>query len=742
MNDHSARFALRVARANQIATWMARAGDLWRVCELTLAPLFDLLLRLWLAQKFWVSGLLKVTNWQTALLLSANEYPVSWLDPVTAAYLGAAIEILCPIFLAVGLATRAAAVPLLALSLVIQYEYRALNEQVFWAVLFGWYVVMGAGALSLDRMIARGFGDSALPLAGLLSRSLAALTRKVGPYYRLFIRTWLALILAAPALSSIIPLAAVSPFGYQYQASFAATGLLPSLAPVLGVICPVLLVLGLATPVVAVVAALIVVSVVMYPGATALARIDYLYWLLLLGLVLLQGPGPLSLDHLIKKALRRVFPQLEGKPAVSLDSLPHVVIVGAGFGGISATRGLRLAACRVTLVDAHNYHLFQPLLYQVATAALSPADIAAPIRGLFRDQFNARVLLGRVTSVDTQNSQVIIGEQRLPYDYLVIATGARHAYFGRDEWESIAPGLKQIDDATAIRRRLLLAFERAENSTDPDEQCRLLTFIIVGGGATGVELAGAIAELARHGMERDFRNIDPAAARVMLIQAAPRLLPTFPEQLSAVTERSLCRLGVDVRTGSRVEHMDEAGVIVNGQRIESRTVFWAAGVMASPAAQWLNAESDSAGRIKVEPDLSVPGLANVYAIGDTALSNGWVGQTVPGLAPAAKQGGAYVAAQIRARIEGRKPLRPFKYRHLGSLATIGRKAAVADFGWLRVSGALAWWLWGAVHVLFLVGTRNRLSVAMQWFWAYLTFRSSTRLITGTGEPQSRSAVSG
>ncbi|MGH8532545.1 MAG: NAD(P)/FAD-dependent oxidoreductase, partial [Gammaproteobacteria bacterium] len=462
-----------------------------------------------------------------------------------------------------------------------------------------------------------------------------------------------------------------------------------------------------------------------------LTRIDDLYCMLLLGLVMLQGAGPLSLDHGLAQALRRRFPQLQGKPAAPLDRLPQVIIVGAGFGGLRAARGLRHAPCRVTLVDAHNYHLFQPLLYQVATASLSPADVAAPIRGSFRDQFNARVLLGKVTGVDRETQAVVLADgRRLSYDYLVLATGARHAYFGREEWEGLAPGLKQIDDATRIRRRLLVAFEEAENAADPRSQQQWLTFVIVGGGPTGVELAGAIAELARHGMEREFRNIDPASARVVLVQSAPRILPTFPEPLSAFAEQTLKKLGVEIFANNRVEAVDDTGVIVSGRRLEARTMFWAAGVMASPVAQWLAAEADSAGRLKVGPDLRAPGLPNVYAIGDAALSHGWNGQAVPGLAPAAKQGGAYAARHIRARIEGRALPGPFHYTHLGSLATIGRKAAVADFGRLRLKGALAWWLWGAVHILFLVGARSRLSVAVQWFWAYLTFQRSTRLITG------------
>ncbi len=328
---------------------------------------------------------------------------------------------------------------------------------------------------------------------------------------------------------------------------------------------------------------------------------------------------------------------------------------------------------------------------------------------------------------------MLLAQQRIPYDHLVLATGAAHSYFGRDDWAPFAPGLKRVEDATEVRRRLLLAFEKAEATDDPVERQALLTFLIVGGGPTGVELAGAIAELAKWGMEKEFRRFDPAQAKVILVQSGPRVLPTFAEELSEATARSLARLGVDVRVGSRVEGIDADGATVSGRRIPARTVLWAAGVVASPAAKWLGAAADGAGRVKVGPDLTVPGLPNVYVVGDTAASDAWKGKPVPGLAPAAKQAGAHVAAAIRARVEGRADPGPFVYRHLGSLATIGRKAAVVEFGWLRLSGALAWWFWGAIHVGFLVDLRSRLSVMFDWGWAYLTYRSGTRLITGGPE---------
>jgi len=458
-----------------------------------------------------------------------------------------------------------------------------------------------------------------------------------------------------------------------------------------------------------------------------------------LGLLALFGAGDLSLDALVGRALRRRLPEIDGKPAFSLEGLPRIVIVGAGFGGIACATALRRARASVTLIDRGNYHLFQPLLYQVATAALSPGDIAAPIRALFRDSFNTQVLLGTVTGVDAARRRVLVGRREVPYDYLVLATGAAHSYFGKDQWQPYAPGLKRIEDATAIRGRLLSAFERAEAAEDETERAALLTFLIVGGGPTGVELAGAIAELARLGMDKDFRNFDPASARVILVQAAPRILPSFAEKLSSVAQRALERIGVEVLVGSRVEAIDAEGVLVSGRRIAARTVLWAAGVMASPAATWLGAQCDSAGRLVVAPDLSVAGMPGVFAIGDTALSKGWEGQPVPGLAPAAKQGGTHAAHMILAQLRGLPGPGAFAYRHRGSLATIGRQAAVADFGRIKLWGAPAWWLWGLIHVGFLVGWRNRMSTMVNWFWAYLTLGNGIRLITGADGEAGRDA---
>lgn len=410
----------------------------------------------------------------------------------------------------------------------------------------------------------------------------------------------------------------------------------------------------------------------------------------------------------------------------------RVVIVGAGFAGLAVAKGLAGAPAKVTLIDRRNHHLFQPLLYQVATAALSPAQIAQPIRSILRRQENAEVLLGEVIAVDRAGKALLLRERRLPYDLLVLATGARHAYFGHDEWEPFAPGLKTLDDATAIRRCILLAFERAEATEDLAERRQLLTFVVVGGGPTGVEMAGAIAEIAKKTLADDFRHFNPAQARVLLIEAGPRLLPAMPESLSEKTRASLTRLGVEVRLGSPVTAITAGRVSMGEESLEAETIIWAAGVAASPAALWLGAERDRAGRVKVSPALTLPDDPDIFVIGDTAAVIGPDGKPVPGIAPAAKQQGRYVAALLRARLANQTAPGPFRYRHAGNLATIGRHAAVADFGRLRLSGYLAWLLWSVAHIYFLIDFRNRIGVAFDWFWSYVTFRRGARLITGEG----------
>ena len=675
----------------------------------------DLLIRLWLAKVFFVSGVLRIFGLSIEPYLSGAAYPVPWVEPLSPTYLGAAIQMIIPMLLALGLATRWAALYMLILVLVVQFNYLALDINLYSAVLFGWFVICGAGPLSLDHLLARGLGDTALPFATALTRLAGAVTRYLRPYYQLLIRLWLGLALLAASTETSIPVGLIKLLPEKSLAHFAP-------APTLALVGALLVTFGLAARP----AALLLMLAVAGMHAAGAADPADVYFMMTLALVGLYGPGDLSLD----KWISAILPQISGTQTCPPEGAPHVVIVGAGFGGLACAARLTKTPVRVTLIDRHNYHLFQPLLYQVATASLSPADIAATVRGLFCDHLNVQVLLGQVTGIDTTQRAVLIGKRRLSYDYLVLATGASHSYFGRDEWEPYAPGLKTIDDAVEIRRRILSAFEQAESAEDPAERLGLLTFVIVGGGPTGVELAGDIAELVRHGMEKEFHYFDPASARVVLIQSAARILPTFPGVLSEKAQRSLERLGVEVMLESRVEHIDQEGVRINGERLASRTVLWAAGVVASPAARWLNAAADRSGRVKVEPDLSVAGLPNVFVIGDTALANAWKGKPVPGLAPAAKQGGAYVARTIRRKLQGQSEQPPFAYRHMGSLATIGRKAAVASFNGVNVSGASAWWLWGLIHVALLVGLRNRISVMFNWFWAYLTFKRGTRLITG------------
>ena len=404
-----------------------------------------------------------------------------------------------------------------------------------------------------------------------------------------------------------------------------------------------------------------------------------------------------------------------------------VVIIGAGFGGIEAAKSLRRAPVEVTVIDRQNHHCFQPLLYQVATAALSPADVAWPIRHILRKQQNATVLMAEVRGIDTGKRLVQIDSVIIPYDYLVLATGATHSYFGHDEWADVAPGLKRIEDATRIRRHILIAFERAELATDAAEGARLLTFAIVGGGATGVEMAGAISEVARQSLAMDFRNIDPTAARIVLIEAGPRIMPTLPENLSDYVRRTLAKKGVEVMTSTRVMSCDARGVDLEHGRLDAGTIIWAAGVVASPAARWLGVEPDRAGRVKVSADLSVPGHPEIFVIGDTSTVTDQPG--IPGIAPAAKQMGGYVGALIAARVAGKPSPPPFRYRHLGDLATIGRHAAVVKFGRLELTGFIGWLFWSLVHIYFLIGVRDRFIVAFTWLWDYLTFQRGARLIT-------------
>ncbi len=415
----------------------------------------------------------------------------------------------------------------------------------------------------------------------------------------------------------------------------------------------------------------------------------------------------------------------------------RVVIVGAGFGGLAVTQGLAGADVEITLIDQRNHHLFQPLLYQVGTAFLATSEIAWPIRHLVRKRKEVTTLLGVVAGIDAGQRKVLLEDGgAIAYDTLVLATGARHAYFGHDEWEPFAPGLKTLEDATAIRRRILLSFERAERESDPERRRALLTFVIVGGGPTGVELAGAIAELAHQNLPEEYRHIDTRRARVVLIEAGPRILPSFAEDLSAYAHRSLERLGVEIQLGRAVSQCNDDGVVYGDEPLAAKVVLWAAGVRASGAAGWAGLPADNAGRVRVQPDLSAPGHPEIFVIGDTAIINAWHGRPVPGIAPAAKQQGAHVARTIRARLRGDESPREFRYRHSGNLATIGKRAAVIDFGGFKLRGWLAWWMWGLAHIYFLIGVRNRLAVALSWLWTYMTGSRNACLIT-QGEQRTR-----
>ncbi len=425
---------------------------------------------------------------------------------------------------------------------------------------------------------------------------------------------------------------------------------------------------------------------------------------------------------------------------------PHVVILGGGFGGLYAARALRRSPVRVTLIDRRNHHLFQPLLYQVATAALNPSDIARPIRRILRKQSNATVMLARAMAIDRAAKRVILSDGAVPYDYLIVATGATHSYFGHDEWSPVAPGLKTIEDALEIRRRILLAYEAAERELDESRRREWLTFAVIGGGPTGVELAGALAELSRQILRHDFRRIDPREARILLVEAGPRILPSFPPELSAKAARMLERLGAEVLTGAPVTGLEDDRVLIGDRGLPARTILWAAGVAASPLARSLGLPLDRVGRVQVERDLTVPGSPDLFVIGDLSLLI-QDGAPVPGVAPAAIQEGRHAARNIQRALRG-LPSEPFRYRDQGSLATIGRAAAVAVFGRLRLAGLSAWIAWLLVHIYFLIGFRNRLLVLFEWAWLYLRYEGGARLITGEvgalleqpGKPTARSPL--
>lgn len=681
-----------------------------------ISPIFDLLVRLFVAQAIFRSGVVKLSDWDTALSLARFEYPVSWMAPETAALIGVTIEIVAPILLLFGLFTRGAALAILTLLAVSQIEYIPIDLNLWLIAILGWYVLRGAGGFSFDRAVAGGLGGSALPFARPVMRFFKFLTDKAAPAWLLAVRIWLAVTLLAVA----------GMVGMAGPEVFLPVNSFVGISPALAIGLAILLIAGFIIPITGL-ALIIVLSTLavmgLHPDLT-------LYPMLLFGLMIVFGAGYLSIDRMISGWLESNI-LFDRKYEDVPDHWPHIVVVGAGFGGLACVNKLKNLPVRITLIDRHNYHLFQPLLYQIATAALSPADVATPIRGLFRKDGNVRVLLGEVSSIDGIQKTLTYGQNSLDYDHLVLATGASHSYFGKDEWAPYAPGLKTIEDGVSVRGHVLRAFERAESSSDTERVKRLMTFVIVGAGPTGVELAGAIAELAHHGLKDEFSRIDPEQAQIILVQSGDRILPAFPEDLSAHAAASLSNLGVDIRLKSRVTDIAADRVKIGDDiEIATETVLWAAGVIASPAGKWLEANTDRAGRVAVDEHMRVAGHENVFAIGDTAGSNAWDGNPVPGLAPAAKQAGVYVANYIQQQLLDGQQIGPFKYKHQGSLATIGRKSAVADFGFVKLHGALAWWLWGAVHVGFLSGMRNRIAVLVNWIWSYFTLQLGIRLITG------------
>lgn len=685
-------------------------------------PFTEVAIRFFIALHFLRSGLVKALDWDTALYLAANEYPVSWMEPVTAASLGLAIELVGPVLFLIGLFTRPAALAMAALTLVSQAVYIPTTTNLVISAMLIWYLFHGPGAFSIDRALALGMKQSALPLARPTILAWEWSREHLAPVVMLGLRVWLGVALLAHAGIIEPPVAVMT---------WLPTTIFSGFPVWLALVSAAMLFIGFAAGPLSY-AVFLLIGFFMIAGAHP--NVTF-FPFLFLAIYEAKGAGALSVDRAILAWMEHNI-LFDRDYSEIPERWPHVVVVGAGFGGLAAVERLKRLPLRITLIDKRNYHLFQPLLYQIATATLNPADIATPIRSLFRADGNVRVLKGEVHAIDTDARTVTHSDdQLLHYDRLVLATGATHSYFGRDEWGAFAPGLKSIEDGVAVRSSILNAFEQAEAIDDPERIRRLMTFVIVGAGPTGVELAGAIAELAKLNVEREFRTVDPASARVILVQSGDRILPAFPEELSAKAAASLEELGVEIRTGARVTEIAERHVRIGDDSvIETETVLWAAGVTASPAARWLNAASDRAGRVQVDERLraiSPDGQAidQVFVIGDTAGSMGWDGKPVPGLAPAAKQAGYYVARVVEAELLGKPCPGPFVYRHQGSLATVGRKSAVADFGRFQLSGAFAWWLWGIVHVGFLTGARNRVTVIVNWGWNFFARHSGVRLIT-------------
>lgn len=683
-------------------------------------PIIEFSFRFIIANQLLTAGILMAHDWNTSVLLATQEYPVPWLNPELAAFLGILAEVGGSISLLLGLFTRLGALAVLILGLAAQLYYVTLDVNLFWIALMAGYVLRGPGPISLDHLLKHGLNRSPIPFATITTNFFDSTRLTFSGIYLLGLRIWLGLTFLLVSYKDFMSLNQVN-FFESWFPIHSATLIFPHFA----ILISLLFFLGFSTRLLSLFV-FILICLVFIPISIV---VNPCYWMMAMGIFFGFGPGPFSIDYLILSLLKQRYPQFSDKPAFSLENLPRVVIVGAGFGGITCAKALRDIPVKISLIDRRNYHLFQPLLYQVATGGLSPADIAVPIRAIFKDQFNVEVLLGEVNAIDKENRMLHTQNSQISYDYLVIATGATHSYFGKDHWAPFAPGLKQIEDAISVRSKLVETFELAEIAVDENERKYLLTFVIIGGGPTGVELAGAIAELSRYGMEKNYRHFDPASAEIILIQSAPRIIPTYSEVISRSAQQSLEKMGVKILLNSRVEQVDEDGVIVNGQKIYTKSVLWAAGVTASPAAKWLDVDADQAGRVKVKQDLSIPNHANIFAIGDTASTFSWNGKPAPGIAQAAKQAGTHVAKIISQIIYNEPPIKEFKYKHLGMIATIGRKSAVAEFNYIKLRGAIAWWFWVFADIFFLVGARNRSSVILNWVWSYFTYRANNLLIT-------------